>query len=229
MAQSDNAPLRHGLRGRHGSCQRRFRVKHQFLQTGFPRYRSCASESKANVKLTKVFRRVGCVTPSGGSLFVKSGFDKFLQLLHCLVGIWSIAANTQLRTLPSRKHHQPHDAFSVYLFAFLRHPNFRAMTAGNAHKHRSWSRMQSKPIDDSQLLFKLLRLRSAVPLSIQQSHYVALFSSINRSNLVLKSTAAFCPKPFNFSSIAATSINRAMSRPGLTGIVTCGTFKPKIS
>jgi hypothetical protein len=31
-------------------------VKRQFLQTGFPGCRSFASESKANVKLTKVLR-----------------------------------------------------------------------------------------------------------------------------------------------------------------------------
>src|SRR4026209_746210 len=97
MAQSGTAPLRPSLRGRRESCRRRFRAKRQFLQTGFPRYRSSASESKANVKLAKVFRGVSCVTPRAGkSLFVESCLNKFLQLLHRLVGVWAVAADTQL-------------------------------------------------------------------------------------------------------------------------------------
>src|SRR5882724_9833241 len=230
MAQSGNPPLHPCPRGRHEFCRRRLRVKRQFLQTGFPGCRSCASESKANVKLTKVLRAsVVRHRTSGESLFVESRFDKFFQLLHRLVGVWSVAADTQLRALSGSKHHQAHYAFAVYFFAFLRHPNFRAMPAGNTHKHRSRARMQAKPVHDCQLFFDLLRRCSAAAFSIQQSHYVALFCSITRSNLVLKSTAAFCPKPFNFSSIAATSINRAMSRPGRTGMVTCGTLSPRIS
>src|SRR4029077_11146238 len=97
MVQSGNAQLHQCPRGRHEFCRRRFRVKRQFLQMGFPRCRSSASESKANVKLTKVLRGASCVTSRASeSLFVESRFNKFLQLLHRLIGVWSVAAETQL-------------------------------------------------------------------------------------------------------------------------------------
>jgi len=84
-------------------------------------------------------------------------------------------------------------------------------------------------IHNGNFFLNLLDGRRAVRSSIQQCHYVAPFCCIIPSSFALKSTAAFWPSPFNFSSIAATSIKRAMSRPGLTGIVTCGTLSARIS
>jgi len=40
--------------------------------------------------------------------------------------------------------------------------------------------------------------------------------------LRVESTALFWPKSFNFWSMQRLRLVRAMSRPGLTGIVTCG-------
>ena len=154
---------------------------------------------------------------------------QLLQLLHRFFGIRAFATNTQLRSLPSGQHHQPHDTFAVYLLAFFRYPNFRAVPAGNAHKHGGRPGMQPEPIHDRNFFLDLLDRCRAVRSSIQQCHYVGPFCSISPSSFALKSTAAFWPRPFNFSSIAATSIKRAMSRPGLTGIVTCGTLRPRIS
>ncbi len=70
-------------------------------------------------------------------------------------------------------------------------------TARNAHKHRRRPRMETQPIHDWNLLLDLLVGRRAIRSSIQQAHY-ASFCSIKLSSFVLKSTALFWPKSFNF-------------------------------
>src|SRR5207245_10478674 len=97
-------------------------VKRQFLQTGFPRYRSSSSESKADVKLTKGFRAPDFRGPLGDLVFVKSGFDYLLMLLHCLAGFWSLTTDPRLRGLPCGRHHPTDDACRLYLMFFLRLP-----------------------------------------------------------------------------------------------------------
>src|SRR6266571_4227031 len=69
------------------------------------------------------------------SIFVEARVDQFFELLHCFVRVWSLATDTQFRPLPGSEHHQAHDAFAIYFLAFLRNPNFRSMTARDAHKH----------------------------------------------------------------------------------------------
>src|ERR1700737_2326463 len=95
------------------------------------------------------------------------------------------------------------------------------MPAGNAHEHGGGPRMQAEPIDDRDFLLDLLAAPGVAPAT-QQPHYLSLGSIILRS-FVLNSSALLRPRPFSFWSIAATSTKRAMSRPGRTGIVTCGT------
>src|SRR5437667_3936432 len=82
------------------------------------------------------------------SIFIESGVNQFFQLFHCFLGIWSLATNTQLRSLPGSQHHQAHYTFAVYFLSFLRYPDFRAMPAGNAHEHLRRAGMQPKPIHD---------------------------------------------------------------------------------
>src|SRR5262249_8933649 len=148
---------------------------------------------------------------------------------HRLVGVGPLATDVQFRSLAGSQHHQTHNALAIYNFAFLRHPDFRAVTTRNPHEHGRRPCMKPQAIGDRNVFFKLPNTLCAARFSIQQAHYTAPFRSIKLSSLALKSTALFCPKPFNFSSIAATSIKRAMSRPGLTGMVTWGTLRPRIS
>src|SRR5438132_1055860 len=100
-------------------------------------------------------------------------------------------------------------------------PDFLTMTTRNPHKHGRWPRVKPKPIRNRNVFFDLLGSCGAAGFSIQQTHYTAPFPatpepceggrSIKLSSLALKSTALFWPRPLNFSSIAATSIRRAIS------------------
>src|SRR5207249_6856332 len=84
------------------------------------------------------------------------------------------------------------------------------MTTRNPHKHGRWPRVKPQPIGNRNLFFDLLGSCGAAGFSIQQAHYTAPFPaapesceggrSIKLSSLALKSTALFCPRPFNFSS-----------------------------
>ena len=62
----------------------------------------------------------------------------------------------QFRALARGQHHQAHDAFAVHFFAFLLHPDFASIPAGDADKHGGGPRMQPKAIHDRDFLFDLL-------------------------------------------------------------------------
>src|SRR5213080_4479856 len=137
-------------------------------------------------------------------VFVKTRLDQCLEFFHRLIGIRAFTTDVQLRSLAGSQHHQSHDALAIYLFAFLRHPDFRAVTTRNPHEHGRGSCMESQSVSDREIFFNLPNTLCATSLSIQQSHYTAPFPatpevaaaieggrSIKRSNLALKSTALF--------------------------------------
>src|SRR5581483_1450410 len=183
-----------------------------------------------------VVRRPVDPAPRPYSILVKASLDQRLKFFHCLVGVRTFAADKELGPLSSGKHHQTHDAFAIYHFPLFRYPDFRAVTTRYSHEHGRRSCVKSQPIGNRKIFFNLPVRLGAARFPIQQTHQPAPLPptpevaagteagrSIKLSSLALKSTALFWPRPFNFSSIAATSIKRAMSRPGRTGIVTCGT------
>src|SRR5258707_1808581 len=125
------------------------------------------------------------------SVLVKTCLDQGLDFFHRLVGVGALTTDVQLRPLASGEHHQPHDAFAIYLFAFLRHPDFRAVTTRNPHEHCCGSCMESQPIRNREIFFNLQSTLCTTRFSIQQAHYTSPFRSIKLSNLALKSIALF--------------------------------------
>src|SRR5258705_4506620 len=123
------------------------------------------------------------------SVLVKPRLDQRLDVFHRLVGVGALTTDVQFRSLASGEHHQPHDAFAIYLFAFLRHPDFRAVTTRNPHEHCRGSCMESQPIRDREIFFNLPSMLCTTRFSIQQAHYTSRSGSIKLRNLTLKSTA----------------------------------------
>src|SRR5438270_6582841 len=78
------------------------------------------------------------------SILVELGVNQLFEFLQRLIGIWSFAPQTELRTLTCCQHHQSHDALAVHFLSLFGNPHVRAVAAGNSDKHGRRTGMQPK-------------------------------------------------------------------------------------
>src|SRR6266536_48062 len=103
-------------------------------------------------------------------IFVEASVDQRFDFFERARSIGSFTTNLQFRSLSRRQHHQTHDAFAIYFFALLFHPNLGAKATRHFDEKSGRPRVQTEPVHDRDFLLGFLRGSAGASFSIKQSH-----------------------------------------------------------